>query len=236
MKTAVLAQGPTVPAGRMLKGVAFLVASAFAMSVSASAQHAFPLQNSSPGKLLFCSPEEIAAVKQLSFRQRTCWYASELVSPWAALRAAAGIGIANWEGTDNFKHHDEEGSAERFRDYYVRRSARETGELLAGYLNREDPRPHASGETGFRKRFRSAFLSVLITKNNEGSRPAVGPLVGSFASSFAGAAVSREHSGADFALRGAGITYSSYFGNALYTEFQPDISSLVHRMLHHKQN
>jgi hypothetical protein len=130
------------------------------------------------------------------------------------------------------KDQDGDDFAHRFAVCYIRRTARETGELFAGYLNREDPRPHISGETVFGKRVRSAILSVVRVKGEEGYRPALAPIAGSLAWGFAGAAWYPEHTGARYALEGTGISYSGYFGRALYQEFRPDIRFFVRRMLH----
>lgn len=110
------------------------------------------------------------------------------------------------------------------------------GELLAGYLDHEDPRFHPSGETPLKKRIRSALLSVLVTRDDAGGRPALAPIAGSLGSAFAEAACYREHTAAEYALRGAGVTYGSYFGKALYQEFRPDLTSLITRIRHKRAN
>ncbi|HTU47012.1 MAG TPA: hypothetical protein VMF91_18265 [Bryobacteraceae bacterium] len=209
-----------------------LTLAVLAVASLAAAQIPFTPVSASPDKLSLCSSLQLVAAKQLTFRQRACWYGSELASPWAAVRAGFSSGLGQWWNDPYMKREDADDYAHRFAVYYVKRNARETGELIAGYFNHEDPRSHPSGETAFKKRIHSALASVLITRDDAGSRPALGPIAGSLGSAFAGAACYREHTGAEYALRGAGITYSSYFGKALYQEFRPDISSLVTRMLH----
>lgn len=217
----------------LLRRRAVLLLIAFlAGAASLAAQVTSVLVNPSPGRLSFCNAGQLQQAGQLTFRQRACWSASELVSPGAAARAAFSSGIGQWRNAPFVKGQDADDYLHRFAAYYVRRSARETGELFAGYLNHEDPRPHSSTESVFGKRVRSALLSVLIVKTDEGDRPALVPIAGALASGFAGAACYREHTRATYALEGAGASYSGYFGRALYQEFRPAILSMVRRMLH----
>lgn len=169
---------------------------------------------------------------QLTFRQRACWYGFKLLSPGAAAHAAFSSGIGQWRNAPYVRSQDADDYTHRFAAYYIRTSARDTGELLAGYLNHEDPRPRASTETAFGKRVRTALLSVLIVRGEENDRPALAPIVGSLASGFAGAACYRERTRAGYAFEGAGVSYSGYFGRALYQEFRPDLRFLARRMLH----
>jgi hypothetical protein len=217
------------------RGAVRLLVTALAMSSFVAAQTSFAPLGAAPVKSSLCSSEQLAVIEQLTFRQRACWYGAQLVSPWAGVRAAFSSGMGQWNNAPYMKHEDADDFGHRFAVYYVKRSARDSGELIAGYLNREDPRPHLSGERSSRKRIRSALSSVLITRSDEGGRPALAPIAGSLASGFAGAA-SYRHTGTDYALRGASITYCSYFGRALYHEFQPDISFFVHRMLHKERD
>jgi hypothetical protein len=198
---------------------------------SLAAQASFPPLGVPSGKLPLCNAGQLAAVKQLSLQQRACWFGSDLVSPWAAVRAAFSSGLGQWWNDPYVKRQDADDYMHRFAVYYLRRSTRDAGELIAGYLNHEDPRFHPSGETATKKRIRSALLSVLVTRDDAGNRPALAPIAGSLGSAFAGVACYRQHTSAEYALRGASITYGSYFGKALYREFRPDVSSLIDRML-----
>ncbi len=103
----------------------------------------------------------------------------------------------------------------------------------APYFRHQDADDYAqrSGQTVFKKRVSSALLSVLVTKREAGSGPALAPVVGALGSGFAGAAVFGDHAGIAYAFREAGIAYSSYFGKALCEEFRPDITFLVNRMV-----
>lgn len=209
-----------------------LLAAFLADAASLGAQAGFPLLSASPGRLSLCNSDQFQHSRRLTFRQRACWYGSELVSPRAAARAAISSGMGQWRNAPYVRGQDGDDYTHRFASYYITRASRETGELFAGYLHHEDPRPHPSGETVFEKRMRSALLSVLVVRGQDGDRPALAPIVGSLASGFAGAACYRDHTGARYALEGTGISYGGYFGRALYQEFRPDIQFVVRRMLH----
>jgi hypothetical protein len=202
------------------------------VAASLAAQATSPQVNVWPSGVLLCNSDRFQHAKQLTLRQRACWFGSELISPGAVSAAAFRSAIGQWRNVPYIKAQDGDDYTHRFAAYYVRRASRETGEMLAGYLDHEDPRPRASGETVFGKRMRSALLSVLIVKGEGDDRPALAPMAGSLAAGFAGAASYREHTGARYALEGAGISYSGYFGRALYQEFRPDIRFFVRRMLH----
>lgn len=223
------AQTRSRPANRVLT----LLFPVSVLAASAAAQTTLAPLNTSPGSLPLCNQTQLLAAKRITFGQRACWYGSQLVSPWAAVRAGVSSGFSQWWNDPYVKGQDGDDYAHRFAVYYVKRSARDAGELIAGYLNHEDPRFHPSAESTPRKRIRSALLSVLIATNQDGaSRPAFAPIAGSLASAFAGTACYRQHTGAEYALRGAGVTYGSYFGRAVFQEFRPDISFFVNHMLH----
>lgn len=209
-----------------------LLAAFLAGAASLGAQATYPLLSASPGRLSLCNSDQLQDAQQLTFRQRACWSGSKLLSPGAAARAALSSAIGQWRNAPYIKGQDGDDYTHRFAVFYIRRSARETGELLAAYLNHEDPRPHTSRETVFGKRVRSALLSVLVVRGEEGDRPALAPVAGSLASGFAGAASYEEHTSTRYALEGAGIAYGGYFGRALYQEFRPDLRFLVGRILH----
>ncbi len=203
---------------------------------SLSAQGTLPVPQVSPGKFPLCRSEQLAAAKRLTFGQQACWYGSELVSPWAAVRAAFVSGIGQWQNKPYVEGQNADDYAHRFAAYYAMRSARLSGELIAGYFNHEDPRFHPSEQATYKKRLKRALFSVLVMKGDEGSRPALGPILGSLGSGFTGAAMYRDHTGTEYALRSAALCYGGYFGKALYEEFRPDISSFVKRMRHKKQD
>jgi hypothetical protein len=135
---------------------------------------------------------------------------------------------SNIDGLGEFARH--------FSVFYARRTAQSTGELLAGYLNHEDPRFHPSQEHGFRNRTRSAFAGVLITSSEGGgSRPALAPLVGALSSGLVGQAFSRTHNAWEDGFRRTGFSYSTYFATAFFREFQPELSSYAGHLLHRRR-
>lgn len=217
-------------------GMARLLFTLLLILGTAEAQSILSPSVTMPGKRLLCNPAQYLVAKQLTLRQRSCWYSSELVSPWAAMRAGISSGMGQWKNEPYSRGQDGDEYAERFANYYVKRTAKETGELMAGYFNHEDPRLHASGEMLLRRRIRSALLSVLVNTTEGSNRPALAPIAGSIGSSFAGAILYREHYGAGYLLRGASATYSGYFGRALYQEFRPDTSFLINRITHIKRD
>ena len=201
---------------------------------SLSAQATSSLLGASvPGRFSFCDPVQLKMTPELTFRQQACWHASDLMSPWAAVRAGFGVGLGQW-----INHHDQSFDADdyahRVAVHYVRRGARETGEWIAEYLHHEDPRFHPSGQAGFKSRLGSSLMTVLVTKNDEGERPALAPIAGALASGLAGSALYRTDTKPAYALRGAAVCYAGYFGKAVYQEFRPDLTLFVKGMLHRR--
>jgi hypothetical protein len=165
----------------------------------------------------------------LSLEQRTCFYFARLVTPSLAGRGAMVAGIGEW-------HDDRESFGHRYGSFYARHSAQAAGELVAGYLNHEDPRQRASLEHGNWNRARSALLSVIRVQDANGhSRPALAPLAGSFSAGMVGMALSPNRNNWNSAFVRAELTYSLYFASALAREFKPDLSLLAAHILHKKK-
>lgn len=185
-----------------------------------------------------CNPwkfgHDIAA--DFSFKQRACSQAARLVKPSMALHAALMAGFGQWRNNPEVFHEEPSEFAHRFAVFYARRTAQNAGELIAGYLNREDPRPPISQEHGFWNRTRSALLSVVQTKDADGSRrPALAPIAGAFGSGMVGVACYEKNNDMAHGFRLTGIVYSSYFANALFHEFKPDLSTFAYRLLRQKR-
>jgi hypothetical protein len=146
-----------------------------------------------------------------------------------AMRGAAVAGLGEW-------HNDQESFGHRYASFYARHSARAAGELVAGYLNHEDPRPHISLEHGNWNRTRSALLSVVRVQDANGhSRPALAPIAGSFGSGLVGMALSPNRNDWHDGFARTGLTYGTYFASAVAREFKPDLSTLATRLLHKKK-
>lgn len=188
---------------------------------------------------LGCNPLELQSAGRLTFRQEACFYAARLYRPSVFARAALS---AAWSDVRNSPHLSDsdgiDGFARRLGVFYARRASQSSGEFLAGYLNHEDPRYHASLAHGFRNRAKAAFLSVLVATNADGvSRPALSPVAGAFGSGLMSVACYRTHNTWDDGFRRTGISYGGYFGTAFMREFQPDLSAYASRLLHrHKQD
>lgn len=194
-------------------------------------------QSTSLPKVSLCNAYELAHSENLTLRQRTCYYGEQVMSTSTALRAAFASGISQWSNNPYKSHEDRDDYACRFGVYYARRAAKSSGELLVGYLNHEDPRPRHSTANGTWNRTRSALLSVVILKDEDGSgRPALSPIAGAFGSGFVGTACYRTNNIAEDGLRRAGISYSSYFVRAVFNEFRPDISAFASRLRRKKDN
>ena len=180
-----------------------------------------------------CKPLELLSAKELTFHQRTCLYSQKLLSKGFLARAAVFSAYAEVRNNPNMKDDGISQFAHRFSVYYARRTAQSTGELLAGYLNHEDPRIRVSQEHGFWNRTRSTFASVLVTPTeNGGSRPALAPIAGAFGSGLAGVALYRAHNSWEDGFRRTGVSYSTYFATAFFREFQPELSGYAARFLH----
>jgi hypothetical protein len=152
-----------------------------------------------------------------------------LTTPSKALRGAAVAGLGTW-------HDNHESFSHRYASFYARHSAQAAGELVAGYLNHEDPRPRPSLEHGNWNRVRSALISVVRIQDAEGnSRPALAPIAGSFGSGLVGMALSPNRSSWNSGLVRTELTYGTYFARALAREFKPDLSLLANRILHKKK-
>lgn len=191
---------------------------------------ATPAANSMPD-FRSCDAFDIQAVPELSWKQRTCLYRARLLSKSFPIRAALFSAVSELRKND-IKNPGIEDFTHRVATYYARRTAQSTGELLAGYLNHEDPRYHPSMEHGVWRRTRSALLSVMVMKDIDGgSRMAFAPIAGAFGSGMVSVACYRYHNSFDDGLRRSATAYSFYFGTAILREFRPELTGLMPRFL-----
>lgn len=182
-----------------------------------------------------CDAIEIAAAKTLTLHQRACYYGNKLVSPSGVAHAAFSSAYSQWRNAPYVHHQDMDDFGQRFATFYARRAARDAGELIAGYLNHEDPRPRLSNKSGFWNRTGSALRSAVLVGDESGpTRPALSPLAGAFASGFVSANWYRNHNVAEEGLKRSGISYSAYFGSAVLREFKPDLAAFGSRLLHRR--
>ena len=170
-----------------------------------------------------------------SFRDRACYQTERLVSPAALLRGIAESGFSQWRNAPYTSHEQPGDFGRRLEYFYARKSARNAGELIAGYLDHEPVRPHTSGQTGFWNRSRAAMLSVVAVNDGSTSRPALAPIAGSFASGFVTLGCCGIRSSPSDALERSGATYATYFLSALFREFKPELKAYALQKLHRSQ-
>ncbi len=188
-------------------------------------------------KASHCDPGRLQQAAQLTFRERACYAETRLVAPSMVFRAALSGTYGQWRNNDpHVGNENVDDFGRRFAAFYARHAAQNGAELLAGYVNREDPRFHPSLQHGFWNRTRSALLSVVMIKDADGySRPALAPIAGSFGEGFVGMALSERHNHVEDGFRRTGLSYGGYFGTALMREFHPDIALLAAHILHRKK-
>lgn len=209
------------------KAVVFALVSCFVASAQTGA-------NSQPGT---CNPVTLQTAASLSFLERACMYGEQLASPQFALVAGFSAAFGQFQNSPHIprQHFDE--FPHRFAAYYGTRTARDAGELIAGYLHHEDTRYRRSNETRLRRRIEAAFLSVLTSPDEDGDRRmAYAPIAGSLSAAFAGSAMFRHNETVSDALLHAGLIYSHYYVRALGREFRPEMDSYVRRILHRDKN
>jgi hypothetical protein len=106
----------------------------------------------------------------------------------------------------------------------VRRTARNTLELAAGQVLGEDLRRHPSGLAGFRRRAAFALVHAPLARDSRGEWQ---PAYSRFAGTLGAVIVSRAWDGRPLTSssisRSFAWTASSYFQDALFAEFEPDL-------------
>ena len=113
----------------------------------------------------------------------------------------------------------------------MRRTARTTMELAAGALLHEDLRRRPSNLSGFGQRFAYALLHapLAIDDRNGEWRPAYSRFAGTLGAVAVTSAWNGRPLTAGRLSRGFGLTMTSYFQDALWTEFEPDLKRLGRR-------
>ena len=112
----------------------------------------------------------------------------------------------------------------------TRRTARTTMELAAGALLHEDLRRRPSNLTGFRQRMTYALLHAPLARGRDGEWE---PAYSRFAGTLGAVAVTKAWNGrpltAGSLSEAFGWTATSYFQDALWTEFEPDLKRMGQR-------
>jgi hypothetical protein len=111
----------------------------------------------------------------------------------------------------------------------TRRTARTTMELGAGALLHEDLRRRPSDLSGFRQRVSYALLHAPLARDRDGDwRPAYSRFAGTLGAEAVTSAWNGRPLTAGRLSEGFGWTVSSYFQDALWTEFEPDLKRIGH--------
>jgi len=114
----------------------------------------------------------------------------------------------------------------------TRRTARTTLELAAGALLHEDLRRRPSNQIGFRRRVTYALLHAPLARDRDGDwRPAYSRFAGTLGAVAVTSAWNGRPLTAARLSEGVGWTATSYFQDALWTEFEPDLKRLGHRVM-----
>jgi hypothetical protein len=112
----------------------------------------------------------------------------------------------------------------------TRRTARTTLELGAGALLHEDLRRRPSNLTGFHRRVSYALLHAPLARDRDGEwRPAYSRFAGTLGAVAVTTAWNGRPLTAGRLSEGFGWTVTSYFQDALWTEFEPDLKRMGRR-------
>jgi len=114
----------------------------------------------------------------------------------------------------------------------TRRTARTTMELAAGALLNEDLRRRPSNLPGFRRRLSYALLHAPLAIGPDGEwRPAYSRFVGTVGAVVVSSAWNGRPLTAERISYAVGCMATTYFQNALWTEFEPDLKRMGHHFI-----
>jgi hypothetical protein len=189
-----------------------------------------------------CDSYSMQTVPSLTLEQRTCYWGDQLFT------FSAFGGAALWGTVAEVRHKPPEwpqgfaGFGRQFGSRYAQGMAKSTGTFLTAALFKEDPRPIPPSDvscphrpTSIKGRIGASLLRVVWQNDadcEKKGRPVFSPLAGSFASGFTSLAwappsVNKMSS----ALVGTGTAYAGYFGNSVFSEFEPDLFGLIGKLL-----
>jgi hypothetical protein len=168
----------------------------------------------------------------LSPVQRSCIWASNLLTTSAVFGAAFGAGYAQLFKTDPPQWgYGPEGYARSYGTRYAAGMSKATGEYLAGLILKEDLRPRLSHKHNPFARIWYAGSSLVVDRRRSGPRFAAATLVGAAASGFTGMAFypAGSNTVAD-ALERSGMSLAGSLAYAELYEFEPDIFKLLGKL------
>ena len=159
----------------------------------------------------------------LTASERWRLYFLSAYGPEAILRAAAGGGISQWNGTPKEWKQGSEAFGERVGNSLAKHVIRKTLEAGAAAALHEDNRYFESTDTGFWKRTKHAIGSVFVARNQAGQEHFA---YSRFGSAIASSFISREwqprseNTPGDAAVN-FGITMAVDIGWNVFKEFRP---------------
>lgn len=104
-------------------------------------------------------------------------------------------------------------------------------ELGAGALLHEDIRRRPSNLTGFRERLKFALLHAALARGPDGEwQPAYSRFLGTFAADTVDSAWRGRPLTSERLFGRFGISTTTYFQDAVWTEFKPDITRFARRV------
>jgi hypothetical protein len=179
-----------------------------------------------------CSALTLESAASLTLKQRMCFYGSQLIAPQFAVESALAAGYNQIRNSPLMRHQKPDIFAYRMATNYLRYSARDVGELIAGSWHHEEVRPHHSSAHGFLPRTRAAMASVVNSPGEDGeSRLALAPVAGSFGSALTFTAMYQRHQDVESFFTHAGVAYGHYFVRAFFAEFKPELKGCAQRWL-----
>ena len=183
---------------------------------------------------------------QLSPKQHACaWLHDGVLSTNAVL---GSLWSARFSQDVDLTSEQGDPFAVRFGRKFGQSAVKSTAIYFASLMSREDTRtkpPYlvmrpAPPRRGFFRRFGSAIAGNVVgtqcirqctSKEDIKPRFAFSKLAGSLASGFAGEVLTRDRPDSlNHALRGSASAYAATFGNAVFSEFRPELSTFASRL------
>lgn len=176
-----------------------------------------------------CNEYRLRYDQRLSPTQRTCIYASHLLTPSAIFGAAFASGYAQLLRNDPPEWgHDPLGYGRSFGTRYAQGMTKATGEFLSALITKEDPRRQRSKKTNFFGRIWYAGTSLVVDRHSAAPRLAAATVIGAFSSGFVGMAwYPTPEDTVRRSLRRSGASLAGSLIYAELYEFEPDIFKVI---------
>ncbi len=187
---------------------------------------------------------------QLSTKQKFCNFAQNRVFTLSGTFAAAfSAGYSQITESSQDRGKGTTGYSTRFGENMAQSAFKSTGTLLGGFILREDPRPdppylvlkHPDDPKGFWQRSGHAVARVLLsyrcikdcTSAQHVKRTfGFSHIAGAFASGFSSELWAPDRLNDPWrAIRRSGSAYATTVGGSLFSEFNPELTTLGHKVL-----